>query len=405
VTAPPGAVVLGANLRALGIVRSLGRRGIATVQLAEPGDQVASLSRYAGEVLPMPPGDARARTRALLVLAERRGLQGWALFPTDDEHVALVAHAHDELAERFTLTSPPWETFRHAYDKRLTHRLAERAGVGHPWTRWPRTLGQVETLPCPFPAILKPAVKPEENPFTHDKAWRVDDRRALVERWAQAAALVSADAVMVQELVPGDGEAQFSFAALCRDGDPLASLVARRTRQYPRDFGHSSSLVETVADPAVEACGRAVVGTLAWTGLVEVEMKRDARDGELKLLDVNGRVWTWHALGPRAGVDFPHLAWRLARGLAVDRVRARPGVRWVRFGTDVPSAMGAIGAGELTPAAWAASLRPPLEPALLDLDDPMPALLGPPVAAWRVLRRRVRLRRVAHRPARVVPAP
>jgi predicted ATP-grasp superfamily ATP-dependent carboligase len=405
VTAPPGALVLGANLRALGIVRSLGRRRIAVLALAEPGDQVARLSRHVGLVLPMPRGDGRARSRALLALAERHGLEGWALFPTGDEDVALVARARDELAGRFTFTSPPWEVFRHAYDKRLTHRLAERAGVADPWTRTPRTRAEVEALDCPFPAILKPAVKPEENRFTHDKAWRADDRQALVDGWEAAAALVSADAVMVQELIPGGGEAQFSYAALCRDGRPLASLVARRTRQYPRDFGHSSSLVETVDEPAVEACGEAVVGALRWTGLVEVELKRDARDGALKLLDVNGRVWTWHALGPRAGVDFPYLAWRLARGLPVARVRARPGVRWVRFGTDVPAALGAIGAGELSPAAWLASLRPPLEPALLDLDDPTPALLGPPLAAWRVVRRRVRLRRVAHRRVGVVPAP
>ena len=56
---------------------------------------------------------------------------------------------------------------------------------------------------------------------------------------------------MVQELVPGGGEAQFSYAALCRDGEPLAALTARRTRQYPADFGRASTYVETVEVPEV----------------------------------------------------------------------------------------------------------------------------------------------------------
>jgi predicted ATP-grasp superfamily ATP-dependent carboligase len=164
-------------------------------------------------------------------------------------------------------------------------------------------------------------------------------------------------------------------------------LVARRTRQYPRDFGHSSSLVETVDAPLVDAGGRAIVDALGWTGLVEIEFKHDARDDSLKLLDVNGRVWTWHSLGPRAGVDFPYLAWRLSQGLPVERVRAAPGVRWMRAATDVPSALGAVRAGELSLRAWRASLSRPLEPALLSSDDPLPALLDPLMLTWRLARR------------------
>ena len=46
---------------------------------------------------------------------------------------------------------------------------------------------------------------------------------------------------LLQELIPGDGEAQFSYVALCADGCPLAWATARRTRQFPTEFGHSSS--------------------------------------------------------------------------------------------------------------------------------------------------------------------
>jgi D-aspartate ligase len=383
-----GALIIGANLRALAIARSLGRRGITTWLLHSPGDdQVARASRYVRRALPAPTGTVEQQRDGLLAIAAEHGLEGWTLFATDDEVAATLARLRPDLAATFRSTWPDWSVFRHAYHKRLTHALAQRVGVEHPWTAYPETVEDLVNLDCRFPVILKPDVKPEENRFTADKAWRIDDRSSLLSAWQDAAALVGVDAVMVQELIPGAREGQYSFAALCQEGVPLASLTARRTRQYPREFGHSSSLVETVDAPAVERRGRALVAALGWTGLVEIEFIRDARDHSYKLLDINGRAWTWHGIGPRAGVDFPYLAWRVARGLPITPVRGTPGIRWIRLATDVPSAMGAIRSGELSVRQWYESVRAPGVGALLALDDPLPSIVDPLLVAGRLLAR------------------
>lgn len=303
-SAAPGALVIGANLRALGIARSLGRRGIATWLLHEPGDDpVARVSRYAARTLPAPRGDVAQHAAGLLEIADHYGLRGWTLFATEDESAAAVARQRRVLTDRFALASPDWDAVSQAYSKRRTHELAQRIGVPHPRTWYPRTAAEVAGVDCRFPAVVKPDVKPCENRFTRANAWRADDRAVLLDRWREAASLVGTEAAIVQELVPGGGEAQYSFAALCDDGVPVAHLTARRARQYPRDFGHSSSLVETVDEPEVEELGRAVIAALRWTGLVEVEFKRVPRDGHYLLLDINPRVWTWHCIGARAGVD------------------------------------------------------------------------------------------------------
>lgn len=381
-----GALVVGANLRSLGIARSLGRRGIETWVVPQPGDhQVARASRYVRRTLAALTGTPAEKSSSLIAIAGRNGGERWALFPTGDESAAMVAQNHERLAAAFAPTSPDWDIYQYAYHKHLTYVLAERTGLELPWTRWPRSLEDVTELDCDFPVILKPDAKPLDNRFTHAKAWRVDDRSSLLAAWQDAVSLVGVDAVMVQELVPGSGDAQYSFCALCREGLPLASLVARRTRQYPRQFGHSSSLVETVHAPEVEERGRAVLEALRWNGLVEVEFKQDARDGSYKLLDINGRVWTWHGLGSLAGVDFPYLAWRFAQGRSVEPVRAKTGVRWVRLATDVPSALAAASSGELSMRAWAASLRGPRVGALFALDDPLPSLMDPALLLWRAL--------------------
>jgi D-aspartate ligase len=177
--------------------------------------------------------------------------------------------------------------------------------------------------------------------------------------------------------VPGDGSSQLSFAALCVDGDVLASLTARRDRQYPMDFGRASSHVETIEDPGAERAARELLTAMRWTGMVEVEFKRDPRSGATKLLDVNPRAWGWQSLCGRAGVDFPYLLWRMACGLDVPPARSRPGVRWVRVATDVPAAVGELRAGRLSPREYLRSLRRPIEFAVFAPDDPLPALTGP----------------------------
>ena len=353
---------------------------------------MATISRYTHRCLSWPQGSADRQLEYLLHLGMRYRLDGWALFPTTDEAAALLARHHAVLGEWFKITTPPWEVMRWAYDKRLTYGLAGQLGVDYPWTHYPRSREELAAVDCAFPVILKPAIKRGVNRLTDAKAWRVDNRQELLARYDEACTLVDPDVIMVQELIPGGGDHQFSFAALCADGRPLASMVARRVRQHPMDFGRFSTYVETIDEPVVEEVARRLLATMCFTGLVEVEFKRDPRTGRPKLLDINARTWAWHTLGRRAGIDFPYLLWRLLQGQQVPETHAPPGVRWVRMVTDFPAACSAIRCGSLSWSAYFRSLRGPLEFATLAKDDPLPAILELPVLMYRSWERRALLR-------------
>ncbi|HJW49469.1 MAG TPA: ATP-grasp domain-containing protein [Candidatus Limnocylindria bacterium] len=395
-----GAIVIGGDYKSLGIVRSLGRHGIPVWVLTDD-HLLAGTSRFCKRAVPWPSGAEADQVAYLLDLAKDNGLDGWTLFPAGDETAALLARNQGTLAERYRLSIlAPWETLQHAYDKRLTYRLAERIGVDHPRTHYPQDRDDVAAYGGPFPAILKPAIRPTLDRFTIDKAWPAADLPSLIARYDEASAVSDPAAIMVQEIIPGGGESQLSYAALCRAGEPVAHLTARRTRQWPLDFGRASTFVETIDAPDVAAIACRVLEALRFDGIVELEFKRDPRDGALKLLDINPRVWGWHTLSRGAGVDFPYLLWRMVHGETVEPVRGRAGVRWVRALTDVPTAIGAIRAGKLSISAYVASLRPPIELAILARDDPLPALLEVPVSvylAW--ARRQVAARQAARRAA------
>jgi len=352
--------------------------------LCEGDYLIARRSRYVTRPITWP-ADGEAAIERLLELAGE-GAEGWTLYATSDETAALVARHHATLADRFRLTTPDWPSVEMAYDKRLTNQLADSVGVAHPWTLQPASRAELESAELTFPLILKPAIKAEVNRFTYDKAWRVESREELLRRYDEACALVPADQVMVQRLIPGGGESQFSFGAACMDGEPFAWLTARRTRQYPVDFGHSSSFVETVENEDVARAARRLLGAMRYSGLVEVEFKREP-GGAYAVLDINPRLWTWHTLGAKAGVDFPYLMWVASQSGAAPGTAARPDVRWMRAGTDVLSAGAMMRRGLLRPGEYARSFRGPLELAVFATDDPVPGFAAAPELVSRMLRR------------------
>jgi predicted ATP-grasp superfamily ATP-dependent carboligase len=267
-------------------------------------------------------------------------------------------------------------------NKQLLHGLAQALHIDQPWTFRPRDRAELETRDIVFPVIIKPTARESSNRLTEEKAWKVQDRDSLLNRYDQACRLVSPQGILIQELIPGRGEAQFSYAALCCKGRPVASLIARRTRQFPMEFGRFSTFVETVDEPQVIDPAVRLLSAVEFTGLVEVEFKRDARDGKYKLLDVNPRLWGWHTLGARAGVDFSYLLWQMLHGEPIPQTQARLGAQWIRMACDLPIVLSEILKGHLRLNDYLRTLACPTESALLSGDDPLPGLLEAPLLAY-----------------------
>ena len=377
-----GAIVLGGAHGSLSIARSLGRRGIPVCFVTGEAS-LTSASRYV-VTRRWPTESDEGRVQYLLDLGNRSGYRGWTLFAASDNDVRFVATHHAALQQMFCSTCADWSILAHAYDKALSYQLACRTHVDIPWTATPSDRDEVARLDCPFPAILKPATKPERNAFTQAKAWAAPDREALVRLYDEAVSLVDAQSILIQEQVPGAGETQFSYAALWWDGRPLATLVARRLRQFPIDFGLSSTYVETTEAPGVEEASTRLLAALRYQGLVEVEFKFDVRDLKYKLLDINPRCWTWHELGRTAGVDFPYLAWRASQGLEVQPVRGRAGARWLYFSRDLVAATMEIRRKRLTFGSYLRSLAGPKAFAVFAIDDPLPAAVEVPLLLSRL---------------------
>ena len=382
-----GAIVLGSDFKALGVVRSLGRRGIPCV-LVDGLPRSAWFSRYVTRRFRWSGAMWGPEFLDFLTrLGTVEGYGGWVLMPMQDEVVELVARNHEALGSIFRLVTQDWEVIRWAHDKRLAHQVAGELGIPTPRTWYPTSIEDLRRMEIAYPAIIKPAISIQLQYAIGRKVLPAKNQEALLAQYRMATAIIDPAVVMIQETIPGDGRTQFSVAAFCNDGSMLNAMTARRTRQFPVDYGLSSTFVEAIEIPGLLTIAERLLARLRLSGPVELEFKHDRRDGTDRLLDINVRPWGWHTLCRASGLDFSYMQYRAAFGELPPAVQPAYGHRWRRLVTDIPAALQELRNGTLSPRDYLASLRGRSVPAVLDLRDPLPAAGDVVVALLRSLKR------------------
>jgi hypothetical protein len=113
---------------------------------------------------------------------------------------------------------------------------------------------------------------------------------------------------LLQAAVPGD---DYCTTFLFDHGQPRATMTYHNLRTYPVKSG-TGVLRETVDAPAMERTGAALLGSLGWHGVAEVDFRWDGGDGEPQLIEVNPRFWGGLPQSVASGWDYPYLLYRLA---------------------------------------------------------------------------------------------
>ncbi len=156
---PPGAIVVGGDYQGLGIVRSLGRRGVE-VLVVDDEHSISRHSRYtAGSYRFRDLRTDEQTVNALTALAHRRDLEGWVVYPTREETVAALSRHRAELLEYFRIPTPDWSVTQWAWDKRNTYQRAAELGIPTPRTWHVSSEEELHAVDGEAPYVIKPAIK------------------------------------------------------------------------------------------------------------------------------------------------------------------------------------------------------------------------------------------------------
>ena len=226
-------------------------------------------------------------------------------------------------------------------NKASTFALASSAGVPGPVTFAVTDEDDVRRFcaSAEFPAVLKPELSHLYRELVGVKWTRVDSTDDAVAAYAVARS--HGLEVVLQELIPGDERCGAVYNSYFCNGEPLVEFTSRKIRNSPPDTG-SPSVVVSEWMPEVAEQGRRLLRAAGFSGYSCTEFKRDPRDGEFKVMEVNARHNLSSLLATRCGVNFPWLQYRhLVEG--VEPVGYEPGdyeqgVYWVDVTRDLQNA-------------------------------------------------------------------
>jgi D-aspartate ligase len=371
-TDDPPVVILGGAANALSAARSLGRSGRAVhVLLDRPGHAPVTNSRYVASCLPALEGaDRTTQWRAWF----RMGPAGAVVLPCGDIGLTFLAHHRDELTEQGYRPVPAADSVVLAMlDKQRTFELASAAGVEVPRVASVSSVEDLDRLmeDMSFPCAFKPR-RSHEN-VTGRKGIIVHNRAQLNDTYHWLCS-VSAD-MLVTEVVPGVDDTYCSYYSyLDDDGAPLVHFTKRKIRQHPPVFGDLGSYHSTRWYPDAAEIGLRFFQAIGLRGIGNVEFKRDARDGRLKLIECNPRLTAATELVRRSGVDLAEIGYQRALGRPVDpQWQFTPGMYLWLPGLDFQALRAYRRQGTLSTARWLASVARPQTLTVFNHDDLLPA--------------------------------
>ena len=304
--------------------------------IAWRGNEFGLSSRYVGERVLLGDNGLRSPGDALLDTLRRVAGDGRVvLFPERDENVELVLDRWDEVREIADVPLPDDpEVARRLRRKEILVLEAEKAGVPAPRTVLASGEEAIRAAGLQPPFLVKPAEGQEFAATFGEKAVVAQSLDDAVAAWRRAHE--HGFDTIVQELVPDATDHIYSlFTYVGRSGEPLGSVVGRKVRQSPIDFG-TSAVFEVDYVPEVEEQGLQLLRSAGYTGFAHVEMAHDRRDGSFKLIEVNTRAPIWGGLVMTRAFDLAELAYRDLAGEKVEpHGTFKEDARWIFLAKDV----------------------------------------------------------------------
>jgi D-aspartate ligase len=371
----PGVVITGGDFQGLAALRTFGEKNISTV-LLDHELCIAKYSRYNRRYFKSPdPINEEEYTEFLVSLAKHEGLQGWIVIPNSDQTVRILSR-HKELFEHFyRIPVPCWDVIQHVYVKEKTYKLAEQHGIPFPRTHYGQCLEEMLEHALSYPVIIKPSIRDNFYNKVKIKAFLINNRNELIETYRRVETIIDRSEILLQEYLTGGPKNLFSFCPFFKEGKSVAAITARRTRQHPMDFGHATTFAELVDIPQLQVMAEKFLSRIGYYGIAEVEFMMDPREGLFKLIEVNPRIWGWHALAIYAGVDLPFLLYKDMLGEAVEPPHEIQQVKWVRVLTDIPTVLREVAKGKMTVNEYINTMKGKKRDAVFSLKDPLPFIM------------------------------
>jgi predicted ATP-grasp superfamily ATP-dependent carboligase len=307
-------LLLGGGVTPLGAGRSLGPLGIPVYATCDSAD-IAARSRW---ITPLNGGLPEFSTvEQLAEYLLHAPFERLVLMPCSDSWSESVAGLPDSLATRFPSFIAALPVLRRLTDKEQFGTLVRENDIPHPRTFFvhaPEDLDRHD-LASDTQFFLKARNSQQFIARTGVKAYMVasldEARRKVTELTAVGLGVV------LQEYVPGPATNHYFVDGFADgEGNVVARFARQRLRMHPPHFGNSTFLRSIALAEAADIVATVdrLIKASGLRGIFSVELKRDAKSGTAKVLEVNARPWWYVHFATACGVNVCEMAYRMAIG-------------------------------------------------------------------------------------------
>jgi predicted ATP-grasp superfamily ATP-dependent carboligase len=372
----PPVVVAGAFQTGVVLMRNLARRGLKVYAFdcipTQPGFKTVYGQTF---LCPNPDDEPEAWISFMLELARKIGGKP-VLIPSADQFVTAIAAHVPALEQHFIFCQSGSSVQALLATKKRQYEIAATHGLPTARTQFVRSLKELEAFASTarFPCLIKPLHcrewerMPEKHPLRNSKLGLAASPSELIEQYQSVSAFTPE--LVVQEVIEGPDTAKLCYmSCYSRSGKRLGSCVVRQVRTTPIYFG-SASIVEPVLDPEVDTLSDQFLKSIGYAGLCELELKRDTRDGQVKLIEANPRYSVTSDAAPYAGVDIGWLHYLDLIGIDVEPVhQLASNYRHIVLHRDFATFRSYRRAGLMSWGGFLRSYRPPVHFFDFDLRD------------------------------------
>lgn len=305
----PAAIVIGSGVVTLGVINDLSADGIAVAHVSPKSSDIALRSRWPMDKVVLD-ADGDLTQQVLDALHSKSdSWRGACLIPTNDPMLRVISRNLDTVTDSYVTNVVDWKTLYPIINKALLYEVASQAGIPTPKVLYGFDQSEAEDWAgsVQYPVIVKPSQTPEFFSRFNAKVLQVNSREELKRQLAKITEF-GLD-VMVSEIIPGQQTDIRTYRSyIDRHGQIIAEMCSEKIRSHPPEYG--VGIVQRTIPLEDPLCrqGQALLKALNFRGFASTEFKRDARDGQLKLMEINPRPAMVQRLFRKAGINFARLA-------------------------------------------------------------------------------------------------
>ncbi len=338
----------------VGAIRSLGRLGIPMYAITEDRYTPAAASRYLRRAFVWPTTGTEEPERlveGLLRIGARVG-RPTVLVPTDEEAAVLIAEHQEELGERFLFPRVDAKLPRRLASKQGLHELCVEHGIPSPAAAFPQSYEEIvafaESARFPIVAKNREAFVRRSQPAVNGTT-RIATREGLLSLardWGDQ------PGVILQEYLPREeAEDWIVHAYFDADSTPLAMFTGVKVRSWPPHAGMTANAY-VVDNPELADLAARFIKQIGFSGVIDLDLRFDRRDGQYKLLDFNPRMGAQFRLFENeSGIDVVRAMHLDLTGRTVPEGEQRAGHRYIVENIDLPALLAYRRSGYTTPHA------------------------------------------------------